>query len=86
VIALVRYAGLFGVNVLPIGTATADRLVHAAVILQAALLVLYAGAILGRHRGAAPLTLLPRSSSRAATGESRPAIGRGSEAADHAAG
>jgi hypothetical protein len=42
--AVVRYAALFGVH-------TADRLVHAAIILQAAILVLYIAYIASRgHR------------------------------------
>ena len=45
-VAVVRYAGLFGVDVFPVGTHTADELVRAAVILQAALLVVYVGTIL----------------------------------------
>ncbi len=45
-VAVVRYAGLFGVDVFPVGTHTADELVRAAVIFQAALLVVYVGTIL----------------------------------------
>ena len=49
-IACVRYAGLFGVDVLPVGLHTADRLVHAAVVLQVAILVAYMAAVLIRAR------------------------------------
>ena len=49
-VACVRYAGLFGVDVLPVGLHTADRLVHAAVVLQAAILVAYMAAVLIRAR------------------------------------
>jgi len=59
--ALLRYAALFGVDVLPIGTHTADRVVHAAVILQASLLLLYAAAILLPRRNR-PVALLPPAS------------------------
>ena len=45
-IACLRYAALFGVDVFPVGMHTADRLVHAAVILQAAVLLAYMAAVL----------------------------------------
>ena len=61
-IAIVRYAALFGVGVVPIGIPAADRLARAAVLLQAAVLVLYAGSILTRARDA-PAGPLPRRSS-----------------------
>ena len=70
IIATVRYAALFGVDVLPLGLGTADRLVHATVILQAALLVGYMAAIL-MQRGNARIAPLPRVLARAATGASR---------------
>jgi uncharacterized membrane protein len=66
--ALVHYVALFGVEVLPIGTTTADRVVHDAVIAQAVLLALYAAAILVR-RPSAPAGLLPRSALSPAAGE-----------------
>jgi uncharacterized membrane protein len=49
-VACLRYAALFGVDVFPVGLRTADRLVHAAVILQAAILVAYMAAVLIRAR------------------------------------
>jgi uncharacterized membrane protein len=49
-IACLRYAALFGVDVFPVGLQTADRLVRAAVILQAAVLVAYMAAVLIRAR------------------------------------
>jgi uncharacterized membrane protein len=49
-VAAVRYAGLFGVDVFPFGLHTADRLVHSAIVLQAAVLILYVAAILIPHR------------------------------------
>ena len=66
--ALLRYAALFGVDVLPIGTHTADRVVHAAVILQASLLLLYAAAILLPRRNG-PADLLPPASLNEAASE-----------------
>ena len=59
---------LFGVDVLPIGTHTADRVVHAAVILQASLLLLYAAAILLPRRNG-PADLLPPASLNEAASE-----------------
>ncbi len=44
--ALLRYAGLFGVNVFPVGTHTADKLVRVAVMVQAAVLIIYVAEIL----------------------------------------
>jgi Glycosyltransferase family 87 len=70
IIATVRYAALFGVDVLPLGLGTADRLVHAAVILQAALLMVYMAAIL-MQRGKARIAPLPRPLARAAATTSR---------------
>jgi uncharacterized membrane protein len=49
-VAIIRYAALFGVDVFPLGTHTADRIVHAAIILQAVVLVGYISAILIRRR------------------------------------
>jgi hypothetical protein len=56
-VAIVRYAATFGVNVFPLGLHSANRLVHATVIAQAILLILYATAtiIQGRGAGADPL-------------------------------
>jgi uncharacterized membrane protein len=48
--AAVRYAALFGVGVFPVGIHTADRLVRSAIILQAAILILYVAAILTPRR------------------------------------
>jgi hypothetical protein len=45
VVVTVRYAGLFGVDVLPLGFQTADSLVLVAVVAQAALLLAYAARI-----------------------------------------
>jgi uncharacterized membrane protein len=71
--ALVRYTSLFGVNIIPIGTPNADRVVHAAVIAQSLLLGLYIADIVARHRSAlAPL--LPRSAPRPADVERAPAV------------
>ncbi len=53
-VALARYAALFGVDVFPLGTHTADRLVHTAVIVQAILIVGYVAAILIQRRNGAP--------------------------------
>ena len=58
--ALVRYAALFGVDVFPLGTQMADRIVHVAVILQAALLVGYMAAILMQRRNPRLAPLSPR--------------------------
>jgi uncharacterized membrane protein len=49
-VTVVRYAGVFGIGVFPFGAHTADRLVHAAIILQSALLILYVATILGASR------------------------------------
>jgi uncharacterized membrane protein len=48
-IAVVRYGALFGVNVLPLGLRTADRIVHTAVLMQALLLAAFIVTVLVRR-------------------------------------
>ena len=45
VVVTIRYVGLFGVDVFPLGFHTADNLVHVAVVAQAALLLAYAARV-----------------------------------------
>jgi uncharacterized membrane protein len=45
VVVTVRYVGLFGVDVFPVGFHTADNLVHVAVVAQTALLLAYAARV-----------------------------------------
>jgi hypothetical protein len=67
IIATVRYAALFGVDVFPLGQGTADRLVDTAVTLQAAVLVLYVAAILMQRRNARVAALPPGVAAAGAT-------------------
>jgi uncharacterized membrane protein len=53
-IAVVRYAALFGVDVLPLGLGTADRVTRAVVVAQALILIGYVVALIGRRADAAP--------------------------------